>query len=452
MRYFIWFFMLVIFITLVGCSSSATFPLGACNNVTQLMDKNLESTFRQKIGKPIGTVSCDDFQEIDSFEGFKIIIIPKDALASNNLNQSQLATSQLTKQSLDSIKNDLEKANKPFTSFGITPAVGVTIDKIGGDGESYGLIDLIENDKVGLLVQDVPVAPLLAESVKLIGAPSAWQSQPSYEGEGMTIVVVDTGVDGTHPLLKDKLVAEACFSTPDLIDGSKDICPERDKENEKYFGEGQAVPCQVTGCEHGTMVASIAAGVAPKTNIIAIQVFSSFEGVRGGKICSALGMDTPCVLSYLSDQLAALEFIEEITRANSDFSSTEIAAVNMSLGGGVFLDVDCTNDPRVYLVNILRDRGIPTIVAAGNDGESGGISAPALYYQVPLVLHLLMMARVLTESKQLQILFLHIVILLVLLVWQHPGAILLLQYREVVLLQVLALLLLHHMFQELGHY
>ena len=378
MRYIVWVFVLALLVVLISCSSKlASGGVGACNNVTELMDKNLEGSFRQRIGKPIGTVSCDDFQEIDSFEGLKIIIIPGDALAKSGLNLGQLATSKLVRQSLDGIKNDLEKANQHFTNFGITPVIGVTIDKIGGNGQNYGLIDLIKNEKVGLLVQDIPVASLLTESLDLIGAPSAWQSQPTYEGKDMTVAVVDTGIDGTHPVLKDKVIAEACFSTNDPIDGSKAICPERDKENEKYFGEGLAIPCDATGCEHGTMVASIVAGVAPKVNIIAIQVFSRFEGARGGKICTASGMDAPCVLSYLSDQLAALEFIEEITRINSDFNLGELAAVNMSLGGGVFVDVNCTNDPRAYLVNILRERGVPTIVAAGNDGESGGISAPA---------------------------------------------------------------------------
>lgn len=380
MRYLVSLFLFTIAIVFIGCSNIKLPPSGACNDVTQLMDRNLESSLRQKVDKPIGTVTCDDFQEIDTFEGFNIIIIPKDSLSTAKTNQNRLTTNNLVKQSLDSIKEELASNNIPFASFGLTPAIGVDITKIGGDTQNYGLIDLIKNKQVGLLVQDVPIASQLTESLELIGAPSAWQSNPAYEGQGMTVVVVDTGVDGTHSLLKDKLVAEACFSTNDLIDGSKNICPERNKGNEKYFGEGQAIPCKVKGCEHGTMVASIATGVAPKANIIAIQVFSSFEGARGGKICSTLGMDTPCVLSYLSDQLAALEFIEEITSGRSsefNLNPAKLVAVNMSLGGGVFLDVDCTNDPRIHLVNILRERNIPTIVAAGNSGQSGKISAPA---------------------------------------------------------------------------
>jgi len=122
-------------------------------------------------------------------------------------------------------------------------------------------------------------------------------------------------------------------------------------------------------CSHGTHVAGIAAGshtnatvaydgVAPGADIIAIQVFSYFE-------------DYGDVLSWNSDQLLALERVYEMS------FSYNIAAVNMSLGGADRYTDHCDSDPRKAAIDNLRSVGIATIVAAGNEGYTDGVSAPA---------------------------------------------------------------------------
>lgn len=50
----------------------------------------------------------------------------------------------------------------------------------------------------------------LDESVPQIGAPEVWES--GYTGEGVTVAVLDTGIDATHPDLEDKVVAQEVFS------------------------------------------------------------------------------------------------------------------------------------------------------------------------------------------------------------------------------------------------
>ncbi|UYM04066.1 S8 family peptidase [Solicola gregarius] len=64
-----------------------------------------------------------------------------------------------------------------------------------------------------------------------VRAPAAWES--GLDGDGMSVAVLDTGVDSGHPALTDKVVAEADFT-------------------------GSAGPADVNG--HGTHVASLVAG------------------------------------------------------------------------------------------------------------------------------------------------------------------------------------------------
>jgi hypothetical protein len=98
-------------------------------------------------------------------------------------------------------------------------------------------------------------------------------------------------------------------------------------------------------------------GVARDANIIAIQVFTLFTDLDGA-------------YTYSSDQISGLERVHAL---RNDFN---IAAVNMSLGGGQY-NSPCNSDPRKAIIDTLRADGIATIVASGNDYFRDSISAPA---------------------------------------------------------------------------
>lgn len=166
-----------------------------------------------------------------------------------------------------------------------------------------------------------------------------------YRGDGSYVVIIDTGVEKTHPFLKDKVALEACFSS---------LCPNGKTE---MIGSGAATPVHF----HGTHVAGIVAGynsdyhgVAPDAKIIAVNVFD------------------PSGSAYDDDIIKALNWVYSIS------DSYNISSVNMSLGGTAIFNSTCDNyipDLTLAIKN-LKDKNIATVVAAGN-AYALGMSSPA---------------------------------------------------------------------------
>jgi subtilisin family serine protease len=198
--------------------------------------------------------------------------------------------------------------------------------------------------------------PMLSTSVPLIGANAAWAM--GYTGAGWYVAILDTGIRKTHQFFAGKTIREACFS-------SNRDCPNGDTE---MTVPGAAAHYEDTyyGYDHGTHVSGIAAGktnslkgVAKDSNIIAVQVFSRFSE-------SDCGGDSPCVMSWDSDQAKGLDYV---------YSLRSIAAANFSLGGGKY-DAYCNGEPQQAAIKNLKSVRIATAIATGNEGYCGFISSP----------------------------------------------------------------------------
>ena len=207
---------------------------------------------------------------------------------------------------------------------------------------SDALQKLIDSQKIVRIFPDEKHLPLLTESLELIHQSSA--ADLGLTGTGTTVAVLDTGGNFTlgdfgpcsapdTPLGTCKVVFAQDFTTID--DGTRDDAD---------------VP-------HGTNVAGIVLGVAPDTQIAALDVFTKDE-IFG-------------LYALTSDIIEAIDWcIENKTAYN-------IVAMNLSLGMSVKYKMPCSNDALEIPFKEAKDIGILAAVASGNDGWTDGIGTPA---------------------------------------------------------------------------
>lgn len=226
-------------------------------------------------------------------------------------------------------------------TIGSLPLVALQVDAAQLDA-------LLASGAVTSVAVDTGAHVQLPESVPLVHAPEAWAA--GADGTGRAVAVIDTGVKSAHEFLAGKVVRSVCASPAcgtSVIDQP-----------------GAGEPCDGDTCYHGTHVAGIVAGsnssfsgVAPKASIISVRVFdygsTPWENVLRG-------------LDYVRTTLAP---------------AYDIAAVNMSLGGGLYSS-DCDTSDTIAAafateIDALKANGVATVVSSGNSGSSSSISLPA---------------------------------------------------------------------------
>ena len=256
-------------------------------------------------------------------------------------------------------------------AYRYTPALAMTLDQ--------SEIDVMSSAPgVESIIEDIAAQTMMDESLPLIGANVLHDLD--FDGSGFAVAILDTGTDHDHPMIADGIVGSACFSTTDPAIHAISRCPGgRTVEVGGRSGD-DCDRCQVTAT-HGTHVGGIAAGrpvtanmsgtnhellgVAPGAGIVAVNVFYT-------------DTDDQKAYSQTSDQLAALEWLYD-NRTFPDPDSgdpIQLAAINMSLGGGYTEDF-CATHPLAPIVTMLRSAGVATVIASGNEFQNEGLAEPA---------------------------------------------------------------------------
>lgn len=296
--------------------------------------------------------------------GVRAAFAPEGAITAASAAQQRSDIAQMQSAVLGKVSSLRQKIHK-IKQFETIPFMALEVDA----AELEALAGLSE---ITSIEEDRLAAPTLAQSSPLIGATTAWSS---YTGSGQAVAILDTGVEKTHAFLAGKVVSEACYSTNNNVFPyySTSVCPGGVSQS---TSDGSAMPyggtCPAGECDHGTHVAGIVAGqggsfsgVAKGASLIAVQVFTQF----GASYCGG----SPCALSYTSDQILGLQRVYALR------GTYNIAAVNMSLGGGrYYTQTACDSDnPSIKTaIDNLRSAGIATVISSGNDGYTDSTGAP----------------------------------------------------------------------------
>lgn len=244
--------------------------------------------------------------------------------------------------------------------FAAVPALAGTV------ASQAALSRLAADEAVVRVDLDVGGGGGLSSSVAQIGATS--RHAEGNDGAGVTVAILDTGVDTGHPALSGRIVHEACFG---MGAGGAGFCPGG---GTRQTGPGAAMD----DAGHGTHVVGImagsdaagAAGVAPAANIVAIKVMDD---------CSFAG----CFYAF-SEIVAALDYLIE------NQETLNVRAINMSLGtGGLFTgacdETTAFNLAAAHAVSTLRSLGAVAVASSMNNGSATQMASPACLSEVVAV-------------------------------------------------------------------
>lgn len=174
--------------------------------------------------------------------------------------------------------------------------------------------------------------------VKMMKAPEIWAK--GEKGKGTVIAILDTGIDITHPDLKDRIIDGRNFTN----EGDKNDITDRN-------GHGTHVAGTIAAIENDSGVV----GVAPETQLLICKVLNA-QGSGGYK--------------------GITDAIKWATRWRGP-NGERVRAMNMSLGGP-------SHDEYQYRAILEAvSKGILVVVASGNEGDADEAtmeySYPALY-------------------------------------------------------------------------
>ncbi len=249
----------------------------------------------------------------------------------NDMKSKNLAVSILEKSGLHfKIKYNYETL--PDLALSIRVSDLMKISGLAGD-------DSIKLPGLRVIEEDYTLKAAELRSDKQMEVDKVWDA--GYDGDGVVIAVIDTGIDANHPDLKGKVVG--------WVD----------------FVNGRPSPYDDNG--HGTHVSGIAAGtgaasngkyigVAPKAKLVGVKVLNS----QGSGLLSTI-----------------LKGVDWVIKNKDKYG---IKVINLSLGSNQNGD---GTDELSRAVDRAWEEGIVVCIAAGNSGpDKGTVSIPGVAKKV----------------------------------------------------------------------
>jgi len=207
---------------------------------------------------------------------------------------------------------------------------------------NYPRLKLIEWDQTLSPHLDVSACAIQARSSGAYAYPghAVWDINPSvgYMGSGVTIAIIDSGVDDGHPALSGKRVGGYNGLTQT---GGPGVDPDDD----------------MVGWYHGTSVASMILASDPAQQYMGVAPNASYVDC---KIFDNTGT------SPASRSVATIQWVMR------NASQYNITVANMSFGGRP----DDGTDAVARAANALVAQGVTVVASAGNNPPGSGISSP----------------------------------------------------------------------------
>jgi hypothetical protein len=206
-----------------------------------------------------------------------------------------------------------------------------------------------ELERNPLVVGLYPVRAVYPAEIRASGGPGVAPgiALPAADGNGITVALLDTGVDRTHPALRARIGKGF-----DLVAGDRDAA-------------AAASPDDPAGREaHGTRMASLVLRVAPEARIMPIRVVG-WQRTDGTATVVGRG-----------DRLIA--GLERAVDPNGDGATAD--AVDIALAPVTEAFAAFTDSPEARAVEGATDLGTLVVAPSGNDGDAGlafgSIAAP----------------------------------------------------------------------------
>ncbi len=278
----------------------------------------------------VGTVKISgnpSVKDLESMYGGKVILHKPDAgLAVLGFSESE---GELTTLSVD--KNVKLKSPELHASGNSSWASGISSWASGNSSWASGYASWANGWSTWSSGLGAPTLPDASKAVLDIVGVSDALAVATHFGEGITVAVIDTGFDLSHPLLANNLAPASDWK--DFIDGDNvpQDMPKSLTDNGKMYG-------------HGTAVGGIIVQIAPKVTLLPIRVLD-YDG-RGD----------------LSNVVLAIDWA--ITHGAD--------VINLSLG------TDYDLNTLKALIDYASTQQVHIVMATGNAGRKG-IDFPAKY-------------------------------------------------------------------------